>query len=750
MTINLANNNPRISYSVAQGATQQTFAVPFEFFNDSDITVYVDGVLKTEGSDYTLTGGDGSTGNVVFVTATPPAVQQVLGATGGSTVVIFRTTDIERTSDFSAGSDINRAALNEQLDILTAMIADQNDKTDRTIRLNDYETAPSLILPSIANRKGKVLAFNATTGAVEQGPSVSSVDTVANSAADIQTVADNIDVILASPANASAAAASASAASGSASAASGSASAASSSASAAASSASTAATLLDSFDDRYLGPKASAPSVDNDGNTLLVGTLYWNTTSNNLFVWSGSAWNAGALDTGSLGNMSTQNSNAVSITGGSAALTGVSSVTVSSASPALTINQTGAGAAILVEDSASPDSTPFVVTATGNVGVGTTSPSSKLEVTGDVLSVTSGTVSVAARSGDNTDYSQLRMRQTATESRLESFAAGTGTFAPLTMFTNSAERLRIGTAGQFGIGGANYGTSGQTIVSAGSAAAPAWGTLPVAGGGTGVTTSTGTGSVVLSASPALTGTPTAPTATVGTNTTQIATTAFVQSASGYDAQIFTASGTWTKPASAPSTARVNVRMWGAGGGGARRASGSATGGTGGAYTEFTLLASDLAATVSVTVGAGGLGRSTDGNGNNGGNSVFNGVTAYGGGGGAQFSGSGGTSGGGQLAAGSQSSFNRNLGGGTWSDVDGFTTPDLWGGAAASNQLASGSSCFGGAGGAGSASGTAGTSKFGGNGGAIGGAGVAPAGGGGGSGSTSGAGARGEVRIYTTW
>jgi len=38
---------------------------------------------------------------------------------------------------------------------------------------------------------------------------------------------------------------------------------------------------------------------------------------------------------------------------------------------------------------------------------------------------------------------------------------------------------------------------------------------------------TGTGSMVLSASPALTGTPTAPTAATGTNTTQIATTAFV-------------------------------------------------------------------------------------------------------------------------------------------------------------------------------------------------------------------------------
>jgi hypothetical protein len=56
------------------------------------------------------------------------------------------------------------------------------------------------------------------------------------------------------------------------------------------------------------------------------------------------------------------------------------------------------------------------------------------------------------------------------------------------------------------------------------------GTLAVDHGGTGVTTSTGTGSVVLSASPALTGTPTAPTAADGTNTTQIATTAFVTAA----------------------------------------------------------------------------------------------------------------------------------------------------------------------------------------------------------------------------
>ena len=54
------------------------------------------------------------------------------------------------------------------------------------------------------------------------------------------------------------------------------------------------------------------------------------------------------------------------------------------------------------------------------------------------------------------------------------------------------------------------------------------GIVPVVNGGTGVTTSTGTGSTVLSASPTFTGTPLAPTAAVGTDTTQIATTAFVR------------------------------------------------------------------------------------------------------------------------------------------------------------------------------------------------------------------------------
>ena len=47
MTINLSENTPRISYTVAAGATQQTFTIPFEFYVDANIKVYVDGTLKT-------------------------------------------------------------------------------------------------------------------------------------------------------------------------------------------------------------------------------------------------------------------------------------------------------------------------------------------------------------------------------------------------------------------------------------------------------------------------------------------------------------------------------------------------------------------------------------------------------------------------------------------------------------------------------------------------------------------------------
>jgi hypothetical protein len=51
-----------------------------------------------------------------------------------------------------------------------------------------------------------------------------------------------------------------------------------------------AAASYDAFDDRNLGAKASDPTQDNDGNALLEGALYWNTTVKEWRTWDGTAW----------------------------------------------------------------------------------------------------------------------------------------------------------------------------------------------------------------------------------------------------------------------------------------------------------------------------------------------------------------------------------------------------------------------------------------------------------------------------
>lgn len=113
----------------------------------------------------------------------------------------------------------------------------------------------------------------------------------------------------------------------------------------------------------------------------------------------------------------------------------------------------------------------------------------------------------------------------ATSPTLVTPVLGTPSSGTLTSCTGLP--LTTGVTGTLPI--ANGGT-GSTSTTYCSLTTNVTGTLPVANGGTGVTTSTGTGNVVLSASPTLTGTPIAPTAAGGTNTTQIATTAFVTSA----------------------------------------------------------------------------------------------------------------------------------------------------------------------------------------------------------------------------
>jgi hypothetical protein len=138
------------------------------------------------------------------------------------------------------------------------------------------------------------LAGGTMTGAVSMGGNKITATYTPSANTDL-TTKTYVDGILGS---ATAASVSAAAAATSESNSATSASSASSSASAALASQNAAAASYDSFDDRYLGAKSSAPTVDNDGNSLLTGALYWNSTSDNLFIWAGSSWNSAAFDVG--------------------------------------------------------------------------------------------------------------------------------------------------------------------------------------------------------------------------------------------------------------------------------------------------------------------------------------------------------------------------------------------------------------------------------------------------------------------
>ena len=246
---------------------------------------------------------------------------------------------------------------------------------------------------------------------------------------------------------------------------------------------------------------------------------------------------------------------------------------------------------------------------------------------------------------------------------------------------------------------------------------------------------------------------------------------------------FTSAGadTWTKPYGAK---KVFVEIWGGGGSGGANIAGPnprAGGGGGGGYIGVWFDASDLSATETLVIAAGGVavtGDDTDGN--VGGNSTFGAsltlVTAYGGGGGAGadnvFAGGGG--GGGSLSVGATSSTGTGaLGGSPGSPLfgngggnldignDGQYSGGGGGVGVSSSEVIGGDTIFGGAGGGASAAVHAGgTSIFGGAGGASAwqsatpaGTGVQPGGGGGGAadnvgGCTSGAGAIGQIIITT--
>jgi hypothetical protein len=183
--------------------------------------------------------------------------------------------------------------------------------------------------------------------------------------------------------------------------------------------------------------------IDSSGN-LLLGTT---TTKNRLTVAAGGVANAPTLGTAG----------------------GIAYLSNNDSAYGLTIGTTTSdGHVWLQAQRTDGTATAYNITlneAGGNVGIGTTSISYKLEVAGDVR--------IAGGGGDLRIQSATGTTATTGDSQIYNDANN----MIFTTGTTTAERFRIGSVGQWGIGGATYGTSGQVFSSGGPSAAPTWLTL---------------------------------------------------------------------------------------------------------------------------------------------------------------------------------------------------------------------------------------------------------------------------------
>ncbi len=341
-TLTVGDTTPRIQYTATSGQT--VFAYGFPIFEDADLKVYVGSTLKTLTTDYTVSGAaTTSGGNVTFGS----------GLTAGDIVTIYRDLAVARTSDYQTGGDLLAETLNDDFDKLVMMVQQSEaDVANRSIRFGQFVTGLPLneITDNATDRANKVIGFDSSGQPIAtteignfKGDWAAStayvtrdivkdtsnnniyIANASHTSSGSQPISSNTDSgkwdLLVDAASASssatAAASSATAAASSATAAASSATSAASSATTATTQASTATTqasnaatsataaaaaqaaaeaALDNFDDIYLGAKASDPSVDNDGDALTAGDMYFNTTTDRMRVYSGSAWADVALD----------------------------------------------------------------------------------------------------------------------------------------------------------------------------------------------------------------------------------------------------------------------------------------------------------------------------------------------------------------------------------------------------------------------------------------------------------------------
>ena len=315
----VSNLNTKNSYNGDGTATQFTYSFPIH--STAELQVIERSALGTETvktltTDYSIVDNGSAGGTVTFGTA--PA--------SGVTVVLLRNTNLTQGVDYIANDAFPAETHEAALDKLTFQIQEAQEEIDRSIKLSRTNTMTSTeFTNSASDRAGKILAFD-TTGELSVATTLGSnkgnwatataytqrdivkdtsnnnvyMANTAHTSTGSQPLSSNADIakwdLLVDAASATTSATNAATsetnAATSATNAATSATNAATSATNAATSETNAAASFDSFDDRFLGTKSSDPSVDNDGNALAEGTCYYNSTSNEIKFYNGSAWHA--------------------------------------------------------------------------------------------------------------------------------------------------------------------------------------------------------------------------------------------------------------------------------------------------------------------------------------------------------------------------------------------------------------------------------------------------------------------------
>ena len=182
----------------------------------------------------------------------------------------------------TSASNASTSATNAASSASTASTQASNASTSATNAANSATAAASSA--STASTQATNAGNSATAAATSETNAANSASSASTSASNASSSASSAST------SASNASTSATNAANSASSASSSASTATTQATNAAASATSAAASYDAFDDRFLGVKTSNPSVDNDGDPLQTGALYWNSAGNEMRVYNGTTW----------------------------------------------------------------------------------------------------------------------------------------------------------------------------------------------------------------------------------------------------------------------------------------------------------------------------------------------------------------------------------------------------------------------------------------------------------------------------